>query len=381
MPRARVPLKRAFVLVAALASIACTGTAAASTPDDRIDAFIDRHWPRGAGGTVLVARGGHAVTCRGLGLADRTRHVPAGCDTAYDLMSMTKQFTAAGILKLQMMGRLRVADPIGRFIDGVPEDKRTITIDELLTHTSGLVDVLGGDYEPLSREQMLAEAMRSPLLAPPGGAYRYSNVGYSILAAIIEKASGLSYERFLSRRLFRPARMQHTGYVLPRWRNAQVATEYDRHGRSTGRPFDHPWADDGPYWNLRGNGGLLSTAHDMLRWHRALLGNAVLSRAAKRELFAPRARVEAGDRVAYGWDIFTSPLGPIAAHNGGNGWSFGVIARLLPQRVMVFWVSNHAYQAGRWNLERQESSMTFGLAQRAVGRGSRGSADRGREHG
>jgi CubicO group peptidase (beta-lactamase class C family) len=353
-----------LVLLAAL--MAAMAPAAAASSRGRVDAFLAHHWPRGASGTVLVARGDRAIACRGLGWADRARRVRASCDTAYDLMSMTKQFTAAGILELQAMGRLDVSDPISRFVDGVPDDKRAITIAQLLTHTSGLRAALGGDYEPLSRDQMLAEAMRSRLLSAPGSAYHYSNVGYSILAAIIERASGTTYERFLARHLFRPAGMRHTGYVLPHWGRGQVAVEIDRHGRAHGRPLDHPWAADGPYWNLRGNGGMLSTARDMLRWHRALLGDTVLSAETKRELFAPRMQIAPGDSVAYGWDIFTSPLGPVAAHNGGNGWSFGVLARVLDDGTFVFWVSNHARQAGRWNLERRETRLTFGLAVRAT---------------
>jgi CubicO group peptidase (beta-lactamase class C family) len=356
---------RVVALTAALvAAVACPAGAAAPPERAGIDAVLADQWPRGASGTVLVARGRRGVACRGLGWANRARRVPASCSTAYDIMSMTKQLTAAGILKLQMMGRLHVSDPIGRFLDRVPPDKRTITIDDLLTHTAGLVEALGDDYEPLSRDQMLAEAMSSKLLWRPGSRYHYSNVGYSVLAAIIEKVSGVGYERFLSRYLFRPAGMRDTGYVLPDWRPDQVAVEYDRRGRSMGRPFEHPWAEDGPYWNLRGNGGVLSTAHDMLLWHRALLGDAVLSRAAKRALFRGRLRIEPGDWVAYGWDIFATPLGPIAAHNGGNGWSFGVIARVLRRKTMVFWVSNHAYQAGRWNLESRQVTLTLGLARR-----------------
>jgi CubicO group peptidase (beta-lactamase class C family) len=356
------------ILATLLALLAWTGTATAAIPSprDRVDAYLDQHWPRGASGTVLVAHGGRAITCRAYGEADRARHIAASCDTVYDLMSMTKQFTAAAILKLEMLGRLRVGDTIERFVAGVPEDKRAITIAQLLAHTSGLVDSLGDDYDPLSREQLVAGALSAPLRSPPGTAYHYSNVGYSVLAAIVEQASGTTYERFLARHLFRPAGMRHTGYVLPRWPRARVAVEYDRHGRSMGRPFDHPWAADGPYWNLRGNGGMLSTARDMLRWHRALLGDAVLSRRAKRELFAPRAPIDAPGyenvSSAYGWGLLASPFGPIAAHTGGNGWSFGVVARVLRSGVAVFWVSNHAYQAGRWNLERRDRTLTFALA-------------------
>ena len=154
-----------------------------------MEAFLADHWPHGASGTVLVARAGRRSAATSFGSADRAKHVPARCDTAYDIGSITKQFTAAAILKLQMMGRLGISDRIDRFIDGVPPDKRVITINDLLTMTSGLTDSLGGDYQPLSREQMLAEAMRSRLLSTPGSTWHYSNVSYSILAAIIEKAS------------------------------------------------------------------------------------------------------------------------------------------------------------------------------------------------
>jgi CubicO group peptidase (beta-lactamase class C family) len=346
-------------------------SAAASTPPAvRVNTFLAGQWPRGASGTVLVARAGRAIACTSMGWADRAQRIPARCDTGYDVGSITKQFTAAAILKLQMMGRLRVGDRIDRFIAGVPPGKRRITIRELLTMTSGLVESLGGDYQRLSRRRMLTEAMRSRLVSAPGSAWHYSNVSYSILAAIVQKASGMGYEPFLARYLFRPAGMRHTGYVLPRWRPGQVAVEYDRHGRPQGRPFDHPWARSGPYWNLRGNGGMISTAPDMLRWDRALLDHSVLSRRAERELFTPRVRIDnAGDRYAYGWEILSSPLGPIAAHNGSNGWSFAVIARLLHQQTTVFWVSNHAFETGHWNLEQAQVGLTYGLLQSALSAG------------
>jgi CubicO group peptidase (beta-lactamase class C family) len=360
-----VPSKLTIAIVLVLVLGICAGTARASPREAEVEAFLAHRWPARASGTVLVARRGRAIACEGIGWADRARHVRASCDTAYDIMSMTKQFTAAAILKLQMMGRLRVADPIDRFIGRVPPDKRAITIADLHDQTSGQHDSLGGDYEPLSRGRMVREAMRSRLLSPPGRTYHYSNVGYSLLAVIVERASGTSYERFLRHRLFRPAGMRHTGYVLPHWRRDQVAVEYDRRGRPTGTPLEHPWAQGGPYWNLRGNGGLISTARDMLRWHRALLGNAVLDRAAKRALFAPRVPEGPRESYAYGWNILPTRVGPLAIHNGGNERSFGVIADLLRRRAMVFWVSNHAYQRHRWNLEEVQSALTVGALCRA----------------
>ena len=141
-------------------------------------------------------------------------------------------------------------------------------------------------------------------------------------------------------------------------------------GASQGRPFDHPWAADGPYWNLRGNGGLLSTARDMLRWHRALNGEESLDRGPKKELFEPRVLEEKGGEAyyGYGWVVLDADRGRVAWHNGGNGWSYGEFARLLDDRVMVFWVTNRVEdRAEGWNLEQLGVRLTRGMAVRARG--------------
>jgi CubicO group peptidase (beta-lactamase class C family) len=330
----------AIVLIAVLTLAACghsdaakTGPAHTGRTGASIERFLDQILPSRASGTLVAARRGDRVYCKGFGMADRERRIPTGCDTAYDIMSMTKQFTAAAILKLQMMGKLKVTDRIGGYVGPVPAGKREITLRQLLTHTSGLVDALGDDYARLSRRGMVVGALESKLRSRPGAEYRYSNLGYSLLAAIIEKASGMGYEEFLAKRLFAPAGMRQTGYVLPDWRMERVAVEYDRRGEPHGRPFEHPWANDGPYWNLRGNGGLLSTARDMFRWHRALERDQVLDQRSKHELFKPRVLEEPGgdSYYGYGWVILKTTNGPVAWHNGGNAWSYGELARLLDQ--------------------------------------------------
>ncbi|MGW6271131.1 serine hydrolase domain-containing protein [Streptomyces sp. NPDC055060] len=342
-----------------------TPPASRSPADADIDRYLDRVLPPGAGITVAAARGGELTHCAGRGLADRAAKTPATCDTVYDVMSITKQFTAAAILKLEMSGRLRVSDRIGAHLGSVPEDKRAITLRQLLAHTAGLPESLGDDYDPLSRQELLAGVMKARLRSAPGAEFRYSNVGYSLLAAIVEKVSGQSYERYLADHLFKPAGMSHTGYVLPAWKRERVAVEYDRHGRPRGRPMDHPWAPDGPSWNLRGNGGMLSMARDMFRWHRALTGDGVLSATARRKLFAPQVRVpELDGAYGYGWVVVDSDDGRVAWHDGGNDWSLATVAEFRRGKIMVFWVSNHAYQKGKWNLEDDQMKLTHGIAER-----------------
>jgi CubicO group peptidase (beta-lactamase class C family) len=339
-------------------------TAALGVSDPSVERFLDRTLPARATGTAAVVRDGTLVHCRGFTRA-------TGCDTVYDIGSITKQFTAAAILKLHQMGRLRVTDPISRYVGPVPPDKAGITLRELLTHTAGLPDALGDDYDALSREQMLAGALAAPLVSAPGEEFHYSNVGYSVLAAIVEQVSGEPYERFAARHLFRPAGMTRTGYVLPPWKRSRVAVEYDRRGRAHGRPFEHPWAADGPYWNLRGNGGLLSTARDMARWHVALEGSEILGARAKRALFKPRVPIPVdgyeGFRAAYGWAVG----GGIATHSGGNGWSYAVVARWLHDGTMVFWVTNRAASAGRWDLQALARRLTLGIQRSAGGSSAR----------
>jgi CubicO group peptidase (beta-lactamase class C family) len=333
-----------------------------------IEAFIRDSVPKDSRGVVVAAQGDTRVLCEGWGSADETSGLAFDCDTVVDVMSMTKQFTAAAILKLQMLGGMDVSEPIGNYLDQVPADKREITVQQLLIHSSGLVNSLGGDYEPVTRDDLVDAALNSPLQAAPGTSYAYSNLGYSLLAAIVEHASGSGYEPFLAEHMFTPAGMTSTGYVLPAWSTLNIAIEYDAQGIGQGRPFDHPWAEDGPYWNLRGNGGMLSTAQDMFRWHVALLGNDVMDDDAKSQLFEPRVREEPDDSYyGYGWVIFDYNDELLAWHNGGNNHSYGEIARTPDGTAMLFWVTTQAVSdRDGWNFEELGPEFTEGLLERLL---------------
>lgn len=338
--------------------------------------FLHKNWPKGASGTVVTAKDGNLVGCQGMGQADQGAARAADCDTVYDIGSITKSFTAAAVLKLEMSGKLQVTDAIGAHLGGVPADKRGITIHHLLTHTSGLPEGIGDDYDPVSRDAVIATALATPLESAPGREFAYSNVGYSLLAAIVERASGFAYDEYLTRNLFQPAGMTRTGYALPDPRRGDVAVEYDEQGASQGRPFEHPWAPDGrPYWNLRGNGGLLSTARDMYLWYRALDGESVLNAAAKAKMFAPHVPEGGGSASSYGygWTIAPTDDGPIATHDGGNGWSFARVLIRPGDRALVFWVTNTAIREGRWNLEDRDKDLSLGLLA-ALSPGSGGGA-------
>jgi CubicO group peptidase (beta-lactamase class C family) len=299
---------------------------------------LDR-WLLSAGfqGSALVAKGDTVLLRKGYGMSDREAGVPYDADTVFSLGSITKQFTAAAILKLEMQGKLQVQDPVARFLPGVPEDKRGITIHQLLTHTSGLDSDFADDFDPVGRDAYVARALASRLLSRPGEAHHYSNAGYSLLGAIVEIASGQPYERFLRDNLFLPAGMESTGYRLAKWDPKRIAVGY-KDGKRWGRLTEKPWAEDGPYWALRANGAIHTTLDDVLKWHRALQGDAILSAPEKAKMFAKQvAEGPGGDGFyGYGWAIRDEPgAGRIVSHNGGNGVFYAELIRLVDADTLV----------------------------------------------
>ena len=212
------------------------------------------------------------ILAKGYGMANRDKKIRITADTVMCTGSVTKQFTGTAILKLEAQGKLKVTDPITRYFKDVPNDKAGITLHQLLTHSAGFEAELGDDYQKIVRDDFIRLALNSKLRSKPGERYRYSNVGYSLLGAIIEIVTGQSYERYLHDQRFVPTGMMKTGYLLAQWEPNEFPHGYLRDGKDWGTMRDKAWDSDGPYWHLRANGGILSTAGDMYRWHLALLG-------------------------------------------------------------------------------------------------------------
>lgn len=187
--------------------------------------------------------------------------------TVYDIGSITKQFTAAAILKLEMQGKLSTNDKISKFFDGIPADKQQITIHDLLRHQSGLISNIGRDYEKITEKEFLDKVFSSKLQFSIGSSFSYSNIGYSLLAIIIEKASNQSYETYLYENLWEPSQMEMTGYKRPAFDKKMIAIGYENDNKVWGKPTDKEWDGVSPYWHLKGNGGILSTTEDLYKWH------------------------------------------------------------------------------------------------------------------
>ena len=174
----------------------------------RVDDFLTRLVPFGFSGAVLVAKDDQIILKKAYGFANRETKQPYTVDMVSCIGSVTKQFTGAAILKLEMMGKLNTSDSIAKYLPNVPADKAGITIHHLMTHTAGFSGDLGGtDEEPISRDDLVAKVLAAPLASKPGERFEYSNEGFSLAGAIVERVSGQSYEAFLRQQLFLPADM------------------------------------------------------------------------------------------------------------------------------------------------------------------------------
>lgn len=285
---------------------------------------------------------GKPVISRGYGFSDEERKLRNTPNVVSDIGSITKQFTAAAILKLEMQGKVSTDDKITKYFQNVPSDKANITIHHLLRHSAGLPGGVGGDYEKISEADFLEKVLNSPLRSPVETRFGYSNVGYSLLALIIERVTGQSYERFLYEYLWKPAGMEMTGYARPNFAKNVIAVGY-RGEERWGRPTDKEWDHDAPYLHLKGNGGILSTIGDLFKWDQALLTDKILSAEARRKYYHPTLREdETGDSIyAYGWDVMKTKRGTRRVwHNGTNGVFYADLYRFIDEGVTIILMTN-----------------------------------------
>lgn len=276
--------------------------------------FFAEREREGFSGVVLLSRGGERLLFEPYGAAGCSGE-RLGKDHVFLIGSIVKVFTKAASYSLVAEGKLKFSDSISRYLDGVPPDKGSITVGMLVAHTSGFDDTIGEDgepvpyspdwdYLPVTKAQIVERGLRSALVFEPGADRRYSNLGYSLLAAVIERAAGEPYESYVRRKVLEPLGMAHTGYVLPDWSASEMA-----HGCLDGELWKSPnaadkWMDDGPSWNLRGNGGMLGTVSDLAMWldglHRAdflpapVMTELIEDMTGQSRTFAEKATVFAG---------------------------------------------------------------------------------------
>lgn len=270
----------------------------AQTMSDRLERYMDHLVDdHDFYGTVLITKGDETLLSRAHGWANVEHGVPNKLETRFRIGSVTKQFTSMAILILNEQGKLNLADRITTHLDDLPGSWSGITIYQLLTHTSGIMhswnlpDWQATMATPATIDETVDRFKDQPLVFEPGQGFQYSGVGYFILAQIIERVSGASYEAFLRRSIFEPIGMQDTGVdqleaIIP-----NRASGYRRRGELTHNKHIHM-----PI--LTGGGNLYSTVLDLTRWDQALNEGKLISDASYKRMYTP----ERGD-YAYGWKV------------------------------------------------------------------------------
>jgi CubicO group peptidase (beta-lactamase class C family) len=328
-----------FAQGASTFALRATADKSAGEPDTaRMEQVIQSHVSAGTFmGTVLVARDGKVVLDRGYGMANVELDVPNTPATKFRLGSITKQFTAAAILLLEERGKLKLDDRLKTYLPDVPMSWERITVYNLLTHTAGIANFTAlteyGDAKlrltPV--DKTIASLRDRPLDFGPGEQMSYSNSGYIVLGAIIEKVSGQSYEKFVTDNLFSPLGMTDSGYdsntaIIKRRASGYVRTPSGL-ANATYIHMSIPHAA----------GALYSTTADLLKWEQALFEGKVVSKASLDRMITPFK-----NDYALGLTSTLERGRRVIAHGGGIDGFNTMLAYYPDSRTVIVVLSNVA---------------------------------------
>lgn len=284
-------------------------------------------------GTVLVRKNNTILLKKAYGLADYEWNVKNTIDTKFQLASVTKQFTATAILQLIDSGRLSLNDKLSKFLPDYPKAD-SVSIHMLLSHTSGLA--MGFKeiaLSSMSSDSAYTAIKKIPFEFSPGTKSSYSNIGYYLLAKIIEKVSGERYEAFLEKNIFDKVGMKNTGISN---NESIVAKKAKVYCQSQQRLIHNPYIN----WNINlGHDGVYSTVEDLALWDKALYGTTVLSAAMKKKMFTPYS----SENWGYGFIInpFYNHGHDLIAHDGGFFGTMTSFNRFTQDKLFVTVLSNN----------------------------------------
>ena len=297
---------------------------------------------QGPGVAVAVVKDGMPIHIQGYGMANLEWECPIRPDTVFRLASITKQFTATAIMLLEQEGKLRLDDPITRYLPGYPTYERNITITHLLNHTSGIKSYTGLEnfirdiaQKAMSSSDLLAYFKDLPLEFEPGTRFLYNNSGYHLLGIIIENIAGMSYEQFIQQRIFQPLQMNcsyymHNETIIPR-----RADGYEK----TAEGYRHAF-----YLNMEipyAGGSLGSTVEDLVRWDAALREERLIDAATQERMYTP-VQLANGQTEAYGYGFRIAEYEGhrLIGHGGGIPGFHTFIARFIDDQAMIAVLAN-----------------------------------------
>jgi CubicO group peptidase (beta-lactamase class C family) len=309
-------------------------------------------------GNAMVVKSGKIIYQQSLGYADYDNKRLLNDSSAFELASVSKQFTAMGIMICKERGLLGYDDNIKKFFPDLPYDN--ITVRNLLTHTSGLPSYEDQfekhwDHKKIALNKDIIDMLgklHDTLFFKPGTKWKYSNTGYAVLAYIIEKVSGMSYNDFMSKNIFQPLGMRHTFVYNTRRSTGKIPANYalgyvysdslKKYVLPDNLPsYDYVYYLDG----IVGDGCVNTTTGDLFKWDQALYGNKLVSKASLDEMLSPQVQVSPRDSTTfYGFGVMVqskSENGKIISHTGGwPGYSTD-ITRMVDSSETIILLSNN----------------------------------------
>ena len=312
---------------------------------EKIDSLLQRVYTGSLpGASVAVMQNGNIFFEKSYGLRSTTGKEKITASTNFNIASLTKQFTAVAILQLAERGKLSLTGKLSHFFpDMNAHVANAITIQQLLTHTSGIVD----HYHYTDTRQLkhahnkdVYNAIKNvdSFYFSPGTKFQYSNTGYCLLALIIEKASGMTYNSYMDKNIFEPAHMKHTTIWNEKQPILEAATGYDVD--SATQKFITSGADEHIFFSTEGDGGIYTSIQDYLHWLQALnegkmLGKNWIEKARTIEYaIDPKGKLGYG----FGWFIDESEAKNKVYHSGDNG-GFKTYSFTIPQQgfaIVIF---------------------------------------------
>ncbi len=341
----------ALAVAIALAPIAPPGyaqTAGQEALEQNIDAVMTEVFKPGQPGAAIVLRkNGKTLLRKGYGLADLELNVPVEPDMIFRLGSITKQFTAVSILMLAEQGKLGLQDEITKFLPDYPVQGRRITVEHLLTHTSGIqsltdmpewLSMWRKDFTP---KELIDLFKDKPLQFEPGEHWVYNNSGYILLGAIIEKVAGQSYEEFVDSRIFKPLGMKSSYYgnterIIPR-RIPGYQTGKDGFINAPYLSMTQPYAA----------GSLLSSVDDLAVWSEAIFSGKLVKKEWLDKAFKPY-QLKNGESAGYGYGWFIADFeGHRSIEHGGGINGFTSYEMTFPEDGVFLAILTNSAAEGR----------------------------------
>jgi D-alanyl-D-alanine carboxypeptidase len=308
------------------------------------------------GAALVVIRDGREIKNSAYGTANLELNVPVKTNTVFEIGSITKQFTAAGILLLVQDGRLSVDDKISQHLKDTPVAWANITIRHLLTHTSGIKSYTGLEGFALTRhltpEQFIKAIGAYPLEFEPGASWKYCNTGYNLLGFVIENVSGQKYWDYMRRRIFDPLGMSETydrrpGAIIP---NRAAGYEQTNH-TLINRDYD--------LTDVFSAGAIASTIQDLAKWNAALDGEQLLKAPTKTLMWTP-TKLKDGTATKYGFGWFVES---IAGHrnigHGGSTSGFSASIQRFPDDHLAVIVLTNTDEQIATTLARKVATFYF----------------------